>query len=60
MLVVCTDTAELPGGFVVWLTKGDRKWLNARYLAATWDVNELEERMEEIVRGGKLMMRMVV
>jgi hypothetical protein len=45
---------------VVWLTKGDRKWLNARYLSATWDVDELEARRGEIVGGDKLMVRMVV
>ena len=54
------DTPELCGGFLVWITKGQRSWLSGRYLSATWDVDELEARQEEIVRGDKLKMRMVV
>ena len=45
---------------MVWLTKGQREWLNGRYLSATWDVGELEAREEEIVEGDKLKFRMVV
>ena len=54
------DTPELCGGFLVWITKGQRSWLSGRYLSATWDVDELEARQEEIVKGDKLKMRMVV
>jgi hypothetical protein len=34
--------------------------LNGRYLSAKWDVDELEAMKDEIVKGGKLKMRMVV
>ena len=54
------DTPDLCAGFVVWLTKGQRAWLNARYVSATWDVNELEAKEEEIVKADKLKFRMVV
>ncbi|KIM94216.1 hypothetical protein OIDMADRAFT_45944 [Oidiodendron maius Zn] len=54
------DTPELCGCFLVWITKGQRSWLSGRYLSATWDVDELEARQEEIVKGDKLKMRMVV
>ena len=27
-----TDTPELTGGFVVWLTSQERSWLNGRYV----------------------------
>lgn len=27
-----TDTAELCGGFVVWLSSQEREWLNGRYV----------------------------
>ena len=57
---VLIDTPELCGGFLVWITKGQRSWLSGRYLSATWDVDELEGRQEEIVKGDKLKMRMVV
>ncbi|KAH8646379.1 putative oxidoreductase ucpA [Tricladium varicosporioides] len=54
------DTPELCGGFVVWLTAGSRRWLNGRYLSATWNVDELEARKGEIIEGDKLKVRMVV
>ena len=55
-----TDTPELCGGFVVWLTKGQRTWLNGRYVSADWDVDELEAKKDEIVEGDKLTVKMVV
>jgi len=58
--VVCNDTADLCGGFVVWFTKGQRTWLNGRYVAVNWDVDELEAMKSGIVNGDKLKMRMVV
>jgi len=55
-----TDTAELCAGFAVWLTKGQRTWLNGRYVAATWDVDELECKKDAIIDEDKLKLRMVV
>jgi hypothetical protein len=60
MTVGLADTPDLAGGFIVWFTKGQRSWLNGRYLSAAWDVDELEARKDEIVKGEKLKMRMVV
>lgn len=51
------DTPDLCGGFVVWLIKGQKSWLNGRYLSAIWDVDELEARKDEITEGDKLKMR---
>ncbi|KAF4631925.1 hypothetical protein G7Y89_g6211 [Cudoniella acicularis] len=48
------DTPELCAGTVVWLTKGQRAWLNGRYVSSTWDVDELEAKKDEIVKGDKL------
>jgi hypothetical protein len=55
-----TDTPELCGGFVVWLTKGQRTWLGGRYVSATWDVEELEAMKDDIVQDDKLKQRLVV
>lgn len=55
-----TDTAELCGGFVVWVTTEGKEWMGGRYVAATWDVDVLEGMRGEIVEGGKLVVRMVV
>ncbi|KAF2281042.1 NAD(P)-binding protein [Westerdykella ornata] len=55
-----TDTPELSGGFVVWITAGEKKWLGGRYLSATWDADRLEERKQEIVEGDKLKVKLAV
>jgi len=57
---VLIDTPELAGGFSVWLSAGDKSWLSGRYVAATWDVERLEEMKGEIVEGDKLKARLVV
>ncbi|KAK4697769.1 hypothetical protein P7C71_g367, partial [Lecanoromycetidae sp. Uapishka_2] len=51
---VFTETVELPGNTVVWLTKERREWLGGRYVSCTWDVEELLGKREEIVKGDKL------
>lgn len=56
-----TNTPELCAGFVVWLTAGEHgAWLGGRYVSATWDVEALVAKREEIVKGDKLKFRMVV
>ena len=54
------DTAELAGDFTVWLTKERREWLGGRFVNATWDVNELEAKKDEIVSGDKLRVKLVL
>nr|POF11564.1 short chain dehydrogenase andi [Quercus suber] len=54
------DEVGLCGSFLVWLVKEHREWLNGRYVDATWDVEELEKKRQEIVDGDKLKMRLVV
>ncbi|KAK0264681.1 hypothetical protein LTR91_010580 [Friedmanniomyces endolithicus] len=54
------ESVGLCGSFLVWLVKEKREWLSGRYLDATWDVEELEKKREEIVEGDKLKMRLVV
>ena len=54
------DTAELAADAFVWLTKERREWLAGRYLAVNWDVEGLEGKKEEILRGDLLKVRMAV
>jgi hypothetical protein len=54
------DTPDLCAGFTVWVTKGQRAWLNGRYVSATWDVDELLAKKDEIVKDDKLKLRMVM
>lgn len=53
------DTPELPGGTGVWLTTEKAKFLNGRYISANWDVEELAQREEEILKENKLTMQLV-
>jgi NAD(P)-dependent dehydrogenase (short-subunit alcohol dehydrogenase family) len=55
-----TEDPGLCGAFLIWLVKQRRDWLNGRYVDATWDVDELEARKEEIVEKDMLKMRLVV
>lgn len=48
------DTSDLCGGFIVWYTKGQRPWVNGRYLSANWAMKD------GVVDGAELKMRMVV
>ena len=56
----CHDEPSLCGAFLVWLVREKREWLNGRYLAANWDVDELEERRDGIVEKDLLKMRMTI
>lgn len=49
------DTFELAGGVAVWLTTEKAKFMNGRFMAAQWSVDELMEREKEIVDGGLLL-----
>ncbi|KAF4153025.1 hypothetical protein CNMCM8927_006240 [Aspergillus lentulus] len=55
-----TDTAELAGDAMSWLTQERREWLGGRYVSVTWDMEELLQKREEIVREDKLKMRLTV
>ena len=54
------DTPELAGDAIVWLTKERREWLSGRYVSCNWDVTELEAKKDEIVKGDKLKVRIIV
>ena len=57
--LVMTDTPELCGDTVVYLTSDRREWLSGRYINVTWDMPELIAQREEIVAGDKLKIRLV-
>jgi hypothetical protein len=49
MHVLLRETPELPSNTIVWLTKERREWLGGRFVNTQWDMEEFEERPEEIV-----------
>ena len=52
------DEPELAAGFVVWLCSGKADWAKGRYLNATWDVEELTTRKNEILHDDLLVNRL--
>ncbi len=44
----------------MWLSKGKKEWLSGRFVSCNWDVIELEDKKDEIVKGDLLKYRMVV
>ncbi|KAK4499490.1 hypothetical protein PRZ48_010005 [Zasmidium cellare] len=59
---VFTEVPQLPADSMVFLSAERREWLSGRYVNCTWDLPELvgEAKREEIVRGDKLKIRLVV
>jgi hypothetical protein len=54
------DTPELAGDTLVWLGSERREWLGGRYVSATWDLEEVCGRKEEIVKNDLLKVRLAV
>jgi NAD(P)-dependent dehydrogenase (short-subunit alcohol dehydrogenase family) len=54
------DSTKLAADAVVFLTEKRREWLAARYVSATWDMDEFLSKEEEVVAGDKLKVKMVV
>ena len=57
---MCADSPNLSAAMAVWLAKEPRPWLNGRYVASNWDVEELQARRDEIANIDVLKFRMVV
>jgi NAD(P)-dependent dehydrogenase (short-subunit alcohol dehydrogenase family) len=54
------DKPELAGDSIVWLTQERREWLSGRYLSASWDLEEIMSRQDEIISQDKLKVRLVL
>jgi hypothetical protein len=59
-LIVFTETAELSADTIVYLVGEKRNWLAGRYINCTWDMPELMAQKDEIVKGDKLKVRLVI
>nr|ANM86575.1 putative oxidoreductase [Cladonia uncialis subsp. uncialis]AUW31358.1 putative oxidoreductase [Cladonia uncialis subsp. uncialis] len=55
-----SDKPELAADTMVFLTQEKRDWLAGRYLSCKWDMPEFLARQDEIVKGDKLKMRLVI
>ena len=52
------DEPELAAGFIVWLCSGKADWAKGCYLSADWDVNELLQMKDEIIKNDLLVNRL--
>ncbi|KAI0074416.1 putative oxidoreductase [Panus rudis PR-1116 ss-1] len=55
-----TDTPNLGADTIVWLTKERRSWAGGRYFSVNWDMQELEQLKEEIVKKDLLKVRLAL
>ncbi|KAI3320001.1 NAD(P)-binding protein [Xylariaceae sp. AK1471] len=60
MASIFKETAALTGDSMVWLAKKRREWLSGRFVSVTWDMQELEQKREEIVSKDSLKLRLTV
>ncbi|KAH9021148.1 NAD-P-binding protein [Lactarius pseudohatsudake] len=49
------DTLQLPAATMLYLTSGRVDWLNGKYLAATWDIAEVEKDWKEKIQVGNVL-----
>ncbi|KAH9030655.1 NAD-P-binding protein [Lactarius pseudohatsudake] len=49
------DTLQLPAATMLYLTSGRLDWLSGKYLAATWDISEIERDWKEKVQAGGVL-----
>ena len=52
------DEPELAAGFIVWLCSGKADWAKGRYLSSNWDVNELLQMKDRIIKDDLLVNRL--
>jgi NAD(P)-dependent dehydrogenase (short-subunit alcohol dehydrogenase family) len=52
------DKPELAAGFIVWLCSGKADWAKGRYLSSNWDVDELLQMKDQIIKDDLLVNRL--
>lgn len=57
---ILNDTPELSADAIVWYTAERREWLAGRYVSVEWDMQQLLDKRERIVRDDLLKNRLDV
>ena len=52
------DEPDLAAGFAVWISSGKADWARGRYLSSNWDVDELMQLKDQIIRDDLLVNRL--
>lgn len=59
-LDVLTDTAELAADTLVWLSRERRDWLSGRFATVNWDMEEVEQKKQDILQRNLLKFRVMI
>lgn len=59
-LHVLTDTAELAADTLVWLSRERRDWLSGRFATVNWDMEQLEQKKQDILQRNLLKFRVLI
>lgn len=59
-LDILTDTAELAADTLVWLSRERRDWLSGRFATVNWDMEQLEQKKQDILERNLLKFRVVI
>ncbi|RAH71071.1 SDR family oxidoreductase [Aspergillus aculeatinus CBS 121060] len=57
---VLTDTPELAADTLVWLARERREWLAGRFASVSWDMEELEQKQQDVLQRDLFKFRVVV
>ncbi|KAI5245504.1 NAD-P-binding protein [Aureobasidium subglaciale] len=57
---VLSDQPQLAADTIAWLINEKRDWLAGRYVSVTWDMKELLDKKDEIIKKDLLKVRMAV
>ena len=57
---VLTDTPELAADTVVWLSHQRRDWLSGRFASVSWDMEELEQKKQDILQRNLFKFRVTI
>lgn len=57
---ILTDTLELAADTIVWLSRERREWLSGRFASVSWDMEELEQKKQDILQRNLLKFRVLI
>ncbi|KAI0129049.1 hypothetical protein BJ170DRAFT_669258 [Xylariales sp. AK1849] len=59
-LDILTDTAELAADTLVWLSRERHDWLSGRFVSVSWDMEQLEQKKQDILQRNLLKFRVAI
>lgn len=57
---ILTDTPELAADTLVWLSYQRRDWLSGRFVTVSWDMEELEQKKQDVLQRNLFKFRVTI